>query len=113
MANQADVYVKNSFEDNININLIPKLPDGSTDPAVIIVAGNEEKIPLQGTDASLIINGPEGMDTNECSIKVASDVDLAVSHSRTHSNWTIKIVPNNLRNNTPTTVNVDVGEKGP
>jgi len=111
MANRADVYVKNVLTDNINV--IRKLPDGTIDLNTSIANGDEEGVHLAGPEVSLIINAPEGKDIKDCHVKVKSDVDLAVSHSRTDSNWAIKIVPNDLPPDVPTTVNVDVGESGP
>jgi hypothetical protein len=108
MADNADVYVRNVLTDDINV--VRKNPDGEIDITITIAKGNEEKIFLASPEVSLVINGPEGMDTKECPVKVKSEVDLAVTHSRTDSNWTIKIVPNDLRPSTPTTVNIDIGE---
>jgi hypothetical protein len=111
MANRADIYVKNGLTDNINV--VRKLPDGSVDLDTTVAAGSEEMLHLPDTDVSLLISSPEGMDTKECPVKVKSGVDLAVTHSRTGSNWVINIVPNDLPSDVPTTVNVDVGESGP
>ncbi len=111
MANRADVYVENVLTDGINV--IRKLPDGSSDLEFAIANGNEEQIHLAAPEVSLLINAPEGVDTKECPFKVKSDVDLAVSCSRTDSNWTVQIVSNDLPPDVPTTVNVRVGEEGP
>jgi hypothetical protein len=111
MANRADFYVRNALTNDINV--IRKLPDGSIDLETAVAYGDEEMIPLQGTEVSLIINGPDGTDIKECPVKVKSDVDLAVTCSRTDSNWALQIVPNELPPDTPTDVNVYVGEDGP
>ncbi|MCP5104346.1 MAG: hypothetical protein GY950_13240 [bacterium] len=111
MADRADVNVKNVLADDINV--IRKLPDGSSDINAVIANGNEEQIHLPGPEVSLQINAPVGMDTNTCPLKVISDVDLAVSHSRTSALWTMRIESNELPPETPTTVNVTVGEIGP
>jgi hypothetical protein len=111
MADRADFYVRNVLADDINV--IRKLPDGSIDLETDIASGDEEMIPLQGTDVSLIINAPEGMDIKDCPVKVKSDVDLDVSCSRTDSNWNVKIVPNDLPPDTPTSVNMTMGDDGP
>ncbi len=115
MANRADVYVKNKLTGSIqgNINVIRKLPDGSSDLDVTITYGNEEMVHLSTPDVSLLIYAPQGVDTRDCPVKVKSDVDLAVACSRTDSNWTMNIVPNELGPITPTTVNVDLGEDEP
>ncbi len=111
MADKADVYVKNALADDVHV--IRKLPDGSSDLDITIANGNEEMVHLPGLEVSLLINAPEGLDTKDCPFKVKSGVDLAVSCSRTDSNWAIKIVPNELPPDVPTTVNVNLGEDEP
>jgi hypothetical protein len=113
MANRADVYVRNGLPDNVNINVIRKLPDGNNDLETTIANGNEEMVHLPGPEVSLVISAPEGTEIKDYPIKVKSDVDLAVSYSRTDSNWAIKIVPNELPPDVPTTVNVNLGEDEP
>jgi hypothetical protein len=97
MADRADVYVRNGLTGSIqgDIHVTRKLPDGSSDFDTAIAYGNEEQI------------------SKDCPFKVKSDVDLAVSCSRTDSNWAIKIVPNELPPDVPTTVNVNLGEDEP
>jgi len=112
MAEQADAYVKNEFTTK-TIAVIRNLAGGGSDPEVPITCAEQEQFYLGGTDVSLTIKAPEGMDTKECIFKVQSDVDLDVSYSRTNSNWTLKIVPNSLPPDTPTTVNVNLGEIEP
>lgn len=117
MAEQADFWVRNVLKENDvggDINVIRKQPDGTIDLDTSIAKGEEEQIPILDPEVSLIINPPLGItDTKECYVLVKSDVDLAVSCSRTDSNWTINIVPNELPPFSPTTVNVDVGEEKP
>lgn len=113
MANRADVYVKNVLRENMDIHVIRRLEDGTNDLETAIATENEEMIHLPTPDVSLVINAPLGADTKDCPIYMKSDVDLSVSCSRTDSNWTIKIVPNNLPPEAPTSVTVDIGEKGP
>jgi hypothetical protein len=117
MAEQADFWVRNVLkEDDVggDINVIRKLPDGTIDLDTSIAKGGEEQIPIQGPEVSMIINPPLGItDTKDCYVLVNSDIDLEVSCSRTDSNWTINIVPNDLPPCSPTTVNVDVGEGRP
>lgn len=109
MANKADVYVKNVLTDEINV--LRKLPDGSSDLEIAIATGNEDMVHLPGTEVSLLINAPVGMDTKDCPINMVSDVDLSVSCSRTDSNWILQIVPNELPPDAPTTVNVTCGDE--
>lgn len=111
MAEQADVYVKNNFSGDITVTR--KLPDGGSDLEVTIAHGNEEQIYLAGTDVSLIIQAPVGVDTKDHPLGVKSGLDLAVSHSRTDSNWRIRIEPNDLPPEVPTTVNVEAGADPP
>lgn len=108
MAEQADVYVKNNLTGDITV--VRKLPDGSSDLSITIANGNTEQIYLAGTDVSLVIHAPEGVDTKDHPLGVKSGLDLAVSHSRTDSRWTIQIVPNDLPPEVPTTVNVSAGD---
>jgi len=115
MADRADVYVRNGLTGSIqgDIHVTRKLPDGSSDLDITIANGNEEMIHLPGPEVSLVIDAPEGVDSKDCPFKVKSGVDLAVSCSRTDSNWAIKIVPNELPPDVPTTVNVNLGEDEP
>ncbi len=108
MADRADVNVKNVLADEINV--IRQLPDGSSDVKTVIAGRNDEQVHLPGPEVALLIKAPVGMDIKECPIKVKSDVDLTVSHSRTNASWLIKILPNELPLDVPTTVNVNIGE---
>lgn len=111
MADRADFYVKNAVTGDIRINRL--LPDGSSDLDIAIANGAEEIVHLPGPEVSLRISAPEGIDIREHPFKVKSDVDLAVSHSRSGSTWTLKIDANDLPPDAPTTVNVSVGEPEP
>ncbi len=108
MAEQADVYVKNDFEEDIVVTRIP--PSGSGVDTTI-ANGNEKKFPLLVPEESLIINVPDGEDTKDWPIVVRSSIiDLKVTHSTT--NWTTRIVPNDLPPEVPTTVNITPGGPG-
>jgi hypothetical protein len=111
MADRADVYVKNTLTDSINV--IRKLPDGSSKPPVTIATGIEEKIYLPSPEVSLVIYAPTGVDTKDCLLKVQSDIDLASAYSRTDSTWTFRIEPNDLPPDAPITVNVTLGTDEP
>jgi len=111
MAEQAEVYVRNLLPGDINV--IRKFPDGSSDLTKTIAEGNKERFPLPNPEVFLVIDAPQGVDTKDCFIKASSGIDLAVSCSRTDSNWKIQIDPNNLSPEVPTTVNVNVGENEP
>ncbi len=111
MADRADVFVKNVLTDDIKV--IRNLPDGTSDFEIAVANGIEEQVHLAGPEISLRVDAPEGLDINTCPFNVKSDVDLAVSCSRTNSNWTMRIVSNELPPDSPTTVNVSVGGIGP
>ncbi len=111
MANRADAYVKNVFKTG-NINVIRKLPDGSSDLEVTVEPGTVEMVHLPSPEVTLFIIAPTAMDIKYCRINMKSDVDLAMSCSRTNSNWAIKIIPNDLPPDAPTTLNVEVGPTG-
>lgn len=112
MIEQAEVFVKNTyFEEPIQV--IRKLPDGSTDLTISVAQWNEEHIPLIGLDVSLVIKAPTGTEIRYCPVKVRADVDMGVSHSRTDSAWSMRILPNSLQPELPITVNITVGPDGP
>ena len=111
MAEQAEVYVINLLPGDINV--MRELPDGSSDLNKTIAKGNKEKFPLPNPEVSLVIKAPQGVGTEDCFIKANSAIDLALSCSRTDSNWRIQIDPNNSFAEIPTTVNVNVGENEP
>jgi hypothetical protein len=106
---QADFLVKNSFK-TAAVQVSRRPADGSTDFSVGIDPGNTERVPVQGTDVSLVIEAPVGFDIKDCFLRSRAEVDLAVLVSRTGSHWKINIVPNDLEPEAPTTVNVNVGE---
>ena len=107
MIEQADFYVNNTFQTAVQVSR--KLADGSIDLNVSVAPGNTEKIPVQGTDVSLVIEAPAGVDIKECFLRNRAEVDLAVLVSRTDSRWKINIAPNDLEPEVPTTVNVKIG----
>ena len=114
MAEQADVYVTNWLDTHGDINVSRKLADGTTDINITVAYGEKsEKIYLGGTDVSVIITPPSGVETKDHPLRVKSDIDLAVSHSITGSNWTIQIATNDGPPEVPTTVNVNVGDDEP
>ena len=108
MIEQADFYVNNSFDTVVQVSR--KLADGSIDLNIGIDPGKTERVPVQGTDVSLVIEAPAGIDIKECFLRSRAEVDLTVLFSRTDSHWEINIVPNDLEPEAPTTVNVNVGE---
>jgi sarcosine oxidase gamma subunit len=111
MADQAYVYVRNNFTGSIDATRM--LPNGSPASTTTISSTNREKITLLGPDEWVVVTAPAGVDTKNCVASVKSDVDLDTLHSRTDSTWTIKIVPNELPPDTPTDVNITLGEDEP
>jgi len=111
MADQAYVYVKNNLTGGIDASRM--LPDGSVASTTTIGSGNREKITLLGPEEWVVVTAPDGVDSKTCVASVKSDVDLDTLHSRTDSNWTLKIVPNELPPDAPTNVNITLGEDEP
>jgi hypothetical protein len=113
MANRADVIVTNRLADNVNVNLVRRLPDGTSDLQVPIVNMGMGQIHLPSPDVSLEIIAPAEVDIKTSPFHVTSDVDLEILNSRTNSTWVMKIIANDLPPDVPTTVNVDLGEEEP
>ena len=111
MADQAYVYVRNNLTGGIDATRM--LPNGSAASTTTIGSAALEKIILLGPEEWVVVTAPAGVDTKTCVMSVKSDVDLDTLHSRTRSNWTIKIVANELPPDTPTTVNITLGEDEP
>lgn len=110
MAEQVEVYVKHALKGvKDDIRVARRLPDGTSDVNTAISKGNKEKFYLAGTDISLIISAPTGVDTKDHPIKVKSDIDLMVLCSRANSNCTVRIAPNVSPPDAPLTVNVTMG----
>lgn len=111
MANRADAYVRNVLAEKIRI--FRKLKDGENDLELNAAQGEEVKIPLPSTEESLVICAPPGQDCRNYKALTKSDVDLEIIYSRTDSCWRIKIIPNNLPSEIPTTVNITIGQEEP
>jgi hypothetical protein len=106
MANQADFLIKNvCFAEGLEVSKLT--------PVATIADGIEERIPVLSPDESLVIKAPVGKDIRYCPLTVKSDVDLSVTVSRTNSTWTLKIIPNDLPPDVPTTVNVTIEDGQP
>ena len=113
MANNADVTVKNVFSDNVTVNVKRRLQDGTIDQEVNIAQNEAEQVHLPSPEVALVITVPGGMDLRDCLLKVKTDVDVENIHSMTDGNWTLKIIPNDLPPEVPTTMNVSVGQDEP
>ena len=107
MAEQADVQVKNMIAGTITVTrMLPGGPQNTT-----IENGSVESFPALNPEESLIVNVPAGGDTSEWPLGLKTSItDLTVSCST--DSWTIKIVPNDLEGETPTTVNITAGDVG-
>jgi hypothetical protein len=110
MAEQANVYVKNNLTDAINV-IRYCFPGGNSDLDISIASEDEEMIYLVRTQTYLVLKAPNGVDTESCPFSVSNE-DL-LSWSTTDGHWTVEIKPNNLPPDTPTDVNVYVGEDPP
>jgi hypothetical protein len=53
---------------------------------------------------------PSGMHTEDCPFSVSNEELLGWSTMDNH--WTVEIIPNNVPPNSPTTVNIDLGDPG-
>lgn len=113
MANNADVTIKNVFTSDVTVNVKRCLPGGTVDLEVNIAQNEAEQVQLPSPDVSLVITVPGGMDLRNCLLKVRTDTDVEAVHSRTNGNWTLKIIPNNIPPDAPTTMNVSVGQDEP
>jgi len=113
MADRADVTVTNVFPETGNSINVARKVEETIDFETTIPVNGEEMINLPGPEASLIIHAPDGVDIKERKIHVHSDVDLAVTCSRTASTWTLAIIQNDLPPDVPTTINVSVGDLEP
>lgn len=111
MAEQADVYIRNNFEEAIHA--VRYLGSGASDLEFTIASQDVETVHLYGTDVYLIINAPSGMDIKYGNLTVRTDIELVVSCSRIDSHWKIHLVPNNFPPETPTTVYITLGEDAP
>ena len=113
MINQADVNVKNAFTNDVTINLKRLLKDETVDLQDTIPQGELKNVNLADTDVRLELTLPEEIDLRDCLLKIKTDVDINTICSRTNHSWTIRIIPNDLPPDTPTTVNVTVGQDEP
>jgi hypothetical protein len=113
MANNADVTVKNVFSDNVTVNVKRRLQNGTIDQEVDIAQDEAKQVHLPSTEVALVVTVPEGMNLRDCFLKVKTDVDVETIHSRTEGNWTLKIIPNDIPPDAPTTMNVTVGRDEP
>ena len=114
MANYADVLVKNEIKnESKSINVTRKLQNGTVDFSTVISQGGQEQINLASPEVSMVIDVLEGLDLKEYWVSVKAAVDLETIYSRTNSNWTFKIIPNELEPDIPTTVNISLGDIEP
>lgn len=112
MADQADFVIKNDCTTG-SINVKRKLSNGTVDVDKNISTNEQDTVTISGTDTKLIITPPSGVsDLKDCWIKVRSDIDLDRMDSRTDTNWTMQIAPNELPPDSPETVNISIGEDG-
>ena len=111
MTAQADVYIKNLLEDDLQVTRY--LPDGSIDLDSTLVGGEEDRFYLPDTEVYLTIGSAIGLDTRDWPFTVRSDVDFLLRYSKANSNWMFKLESNDLSPDAPTTVYIIVGQAGP
>jgi len=111
MANQANFHVNNCFRNDITVS--SKISRGPIDKKLTIKPKSKYPIFIPGPEVSLRIDAPKGVDAGECYLKLKSQVDLSVKYSKNKAQWVIRLTPNKLADNLPTTVNVEVGVDKP
>ena len=113
MADQADVLVKNQFPAQ-SVNVRRQLvSDGTTDYETVLSGDTQEQIVLPGPETAMLIQAPNGLDLKDCQIKLDCALDVEVTVSRTNSNWRMRIIPNDIPPEVPTTINVSIGDVEP
>ena len=107
MADQANVYVKNSL--SASIEVIREQPDRSQE-VYVLSTGKQEMIFLASSDVNLFIKAPKGMDMG-VPFGLKSSIGIFFSCSIANGRWKIRTEPSNSEiTDTPTTVNIDIGE---
>jgi len=107
MADQANVYVRNSLGQAIEV--IREQPDKTRDVHNLTV-GQEESIFLSDSNVNLIINAPGGEMGIPMIVKSTGGVKISCSVLKRA--WTIRTEPTDSETvDTPTTVNVNLGEE--
>ncbi len=111
MIYRADAYVRNNSNliDTLNVVSMHRYTKMQE---TTVNHGNVVRIPLSGPEVSLIISAPGDTDTKRCCIMIESDVDLDMVYSRAERNWTIKILPNELAPDMPTSINITISDAG-
>ncbi len=107
MTDQANVYVKNNLTVAIQATRYC-LPDHNMDLDISITNGNQEMVYLVKDDTYLIVKLPTGKDTSDCLFAVSNEELL--SWETMTDRWKVQIKENDLLPESPTTVNVDIGE---
>jgi len=112
MAEQVDVFVTTQLE-GIEIYVARELSDGTRDSEATVTIGNEKKIVLDGLEHAVIIKPPQGFDIKKNPLSVTSDIDLMITYSVWKGHYIVKVSPNPLGQDVPTTANVNVGTDRP
>ena len=108
MADQANVYVKNFLGQEIEV--IREQPDKSQD-RYNLTEGQEKDFFLADSNVNLIINAPEGIDMGIPTIIKATG-GVYISCSVAKRAWIIRTQRTDSETTeTPTTVNVNLGEE--
>lgn len=107
MADQANVYVKNSLSGSID--MCREQPDGSQD-TYTLAAGGQEMIFLASSQVKLFIDAPNEGDMG-IPIGFKSSGGVFWSCSTANRRWTIRPEATTTNPDTPTTVNVNIGDE--
>ena len=112
MVDQAHVVIKNKSKSSKEIVVKRKYPDGSGNDFKI-AKGDKDTVPYFDIVQELIIPAHKVEEGEKVCFKFCTNTDLQVTYSSKEGNWTIKILENDLELDTPTTVNVTVGDDNP
>lgn len=109
MADQCDVYVNNNLSETIGVTRYC-LPGDNSDLDLSIAGGEEDNVLLVRTQSYLRITLPNGTSSANCPFSVSNEDLLSWTTGDDH--WTVEIKPNSVPPDTPTTVNIELGDPG-
>lgn len=107
MVDQANVYVRNKLDGNIQATRYC-LPGDNRDLDIFITNGNQEMVYLIKGETYLVITPSNGVNVSTCPFLVSNEKLLSWDPVDDH--WRVEIRENTLRPEAPTTVNIDIGE---
>ncbi len=106
-----DETLKDTVTNKITIHLL--FAGGGTGNPTPITGGKTEGLHLPDAETAVVIQLPDKVDPLTFPFKITSPIDLSVTYSRTHFNWTIRTIESKLPAHVPLHVNVELGEVEP